>query len=283
MYRVINTTGRSCLVYKEGKLLQAGLQGKLLFNKQTVVAGDFVKVHQEGEITLISEVMPRKNELYRPRVANVDNVVIVTSLTITDKDLFTLNKYIALVEVMGLNVILLFTKKDIVGEDAGISLFVNEYKNQGYKTFQISNMHDSKEFSEFLKEISKGLNVFTGMTGAGKSRTLNNILQNEVQRVQNVSEYTNKGRHTTTSSKLYNFEEGFICDTPGFSSFDIQGVTQQQLAHSYKFFQNHITDCKFNDCLHTQETQGCYVVEAVKRNEFPMFIYEDYIKFLKEV
>ncbi|QHX35770.1 ribosome biogenesis GTPase [Spiroplasma sp. TIUS-1] len=283
MYRVISTSGKSCLVYKDGEFLQAGLQGKLLFNKQTVVAGDLVEVLTEGEISLISDVAKRKNELYRPRVSNVDNVVIVTSLTINDKDLFTLNKYIALVEVMGLEVILLFTKRDIVGSNDSILQFAEEYKKQGYKTFSISNMYDSKDFDDFLKTISTGLNIFTGMTGAGKSRTLNNILQNEVQRVQSVSEYTNKGKHTTTTSKLYNYADGYICDTPGFSSFDIQGVTKQQLAHSYKFFQKHINDCKFNDCLHTQETQGCYVVEAVNKNEFPMFIYEDYLKFLKEI
>ncbi|WP_339023023.1 ribosome small subunit-dependent GTPase A [Spiroplasma endosymbiont of Crioceris asparagi] len=281
MHRVIKVNKKSFKVFLDNKEVECFYKGQNLWNNHKIFVGDFVEIVQKDDKYILEKIHERKNFLYRPNVANVDRAVIVTSLENSAKDTFILNKYISFIELNNIKPVLLFTKKD-VKNDIFFNI-ANNYKKLNYATFFISNNQIDKEYDLFKKEISNGLNVFTGLTGAGKSTTLNNILNNQIQKTQEVSEYTKRGKNTTTSSEIFLYKDGFIIDTPGFSSFEIKDFTKLDIARSYGFLKDNFNKCKFKDCLHTPETPSCFIIEFVNNNEHVKIMYEDYLKLIQEV
>ncbi|QBQ08018.1 ribosome biogenesis GTPase [Spiroplasma gladiatoris] len=274
-------------VYFENKLYECKTIGKLRHQKQSPITGDYVRFEILDETNLkgsILEIKKRTNELYRPRIANVDQVVIITSVKEPDFNSFTLNKYLAFIEFVNIKPVLAFTKVDLLKKDSKVWEIANDYKKIGYEIFLINNMVETnKEWKAFLKILESKVSVFTGQTGAGKSTTLNHIIPTALEKTQEISKALNRGKHTTTKNELFIYKKALIGDTPGFSSFNFKSIEQSELAQSYAFFAKHINDCKFNNCLHFRETPGCAIKKLVENKEFPLFIYEDYLKMQNEI
>ncbi|AHI53193.1 ribosome small subunit-dependent GTPase A [Spiroplasma culicicola] len=276
----------SYVLFQE-QIYECKAQGKIRHKNQAPATGDYVNFeiidekNFKGSIVSIEE---RQNELYRPRIVNIDQVVIITSVKEPDLNTFTLNKYLAFVEYLKLKPLLAFTKVDLLtAKDKTIEI-VKQYEKVGYEIFLINNMIETdKEWMKFIKKLQTGVSVFTGQTGAGKSTTLNHIIPTAFERTQEISKALNRGKHTTTKNELFRYENGLIGDTPGFSSFELKDIDKNQLAHSFKFFESKINECKFNNCVHTPESKGCAILLAVETKEFPQFIYDDYLKMLHEL
>ncbi|KAF5295769.1 hypothetical protein FQA39_LY12942 [Lamprigera yunnana] len=228
-------------------------KGILKKKKKTVnlMVGDIVVIEvidQDQKQGNIIDIEPRKNELYRPKIANVDQVIIITSLYNPIFASFILNKYIMKIDINKIKPILVFTKYDLLKAS----------KDDEGKTKAL----------ESLKElVANKISVFAGQTGAGKSSTLNNFMDVDKQiRTNEISFALNRGKHTTTSIELYQLEnKALIADTPGFSSF-------------IEF----INKCKYMNCAHISEND-CAVKEAIASKTFPEFIYDDYVKVSKEL
>lgn len=274
-------------VLADEKIYECKALGKLRHINQTPTTGDYVdfKIIDETELKgQIVKVLERKNELYRPRMANIDQVVIITAVREPFLNTFTLNKYLAFIEYLNIKPVLAFTKVDLLKENDETYTVLGEYKKIGYEIYLINNMVDTdQDWVSFVKSLQAKVSVFTGQTGAGKSTTLNHIIPELFEPTQEISKALNRGKHTTTKNELFQFGTALIGDTPGFSSFEFKDFDKFKLAHSFKIFENNLTECKFNDCLHLQDTPGCKVVELVNTQVIPQFIYDDYLKMQSEL
>ena len=218
----------------------------------------------------------RTNSLLRPKVANVDQAVIVQSLAEPRYSSFLLNKFLAIIESANIKPIIILTKTDLVDFSP-----LEEYLKDGYEAYEISNKNPESLSS--LKGIFKDkLTVFTGQTGSGKSSTINNLADVD-QETQEISKALGRGKHTTRVVEIIPWLEGRLIDTPGFSSLDISHLTRLQLSKSYHDFEKRSADCKFDkNCIHDKE-KSCAIKDDVASGKISEVRYNDYIKLLGEV
>ncbi|AKU79428.1 ribosome biogenesis GTPase [Spiroplasma turonicum] len=273
------------VLYKE-KIYICNSKGNLRHNKKTPITGDLVEfeiLNEEEKTGLILSIKERKNELYRPKIANINQVIIVTSLKEPNLNTLTLNKYLFFIETIKLEPVLLFTKTDLLTKTDENYKKALEYYKLGYKSIFISNINKVDIDFHTLEEVVKDkVSVFTGQTGAGKSTTLNNLIPNLFEKTQEISKSLNRGKHTTTKNELFIYKGGLIADSPGFSSFQIKEINPIDLAKKIKVFEKFVDKCKFYDCIHIN-TPNCEVINQYKNNKIPEFIYNDYVKIQMEI
>lgn len=267
-------------VQQAGKVYECKLRGKL---KEPVLSGDKVVISVlPDDKGVIEKVLPRQNELLRPRIANVSMVLIVMcndkpapSLALLDRLLF-LAYYNQLVPYIILN------KVDIA-PDPKAMLIKDYYPNAGFNFLETSAVKGTG--IEELRQIIKGeIAVFAGPSGAGKSSLLNALTEGNLKvKTQEVSTKIGRGKHTTRHVELYPLEGGgFIADTPGFSVLDLPDISRNELSRYFPDFSDFALSCKFNNCLHWKEKE-CGVIEAVKQGAIAEFRYNNYLDMLEEV
>lgn len=288
--KIIKIDSQSSLVLtKDKQLYTSFIKGNIKKNK-TPFVGDDVKIEiiDNGRANII-EILERKNSIYRPKVANVDQVIIVTALYRPLFSSYILNKYIMLSESKNIKPILLFTKLDLLKVEKEYPEVLNKvkkFKDFGYDIFIVDNnnaIEYEHEFNKIKKSMENKVSFFTGQTGAGKSTTLNHFLPDEVIKTNETSLKLNRGKHTTTSVKMYPLEHNIlIADTPGFSSFELQDIEIEKILNNFTIFKKYSFECKFSNCQHIAEKE-CGVKKAVENNCIPFFIYNDYKKVNEEL
>ena len=241
-------------------------------NNTTPLIGDYVEFKDEQ---LLTKIKPRKNELIRPKVANIDQAIIVTALSEPSFSSLLLDKMLAIIESQSIPVVIIFTKSDLGNQQP-----YYDYQSQGYKCFMINNHDNSSNWSEIKNTLKNKLTVFTGQSGAGKTSLLNNLfnLSNETNE---ISKALNRGKHTTRVVEIFEEENMKIIDTPGFSSLVIN-LTKEELAKSYFDFKNWSKLCEFNSCLHYKE-KNCEIKKQLEMKKLLNSRYENYIKMLLEI
>ncbi len=246
-----------------------------IFRKEhiTPVVGDYVLFSIEKK--LIEEILPRKNEFERPKVSNIDQAFIVTSLVNPDFSLNLLDKMLVLMELHNVEAIICITKEDLVSdlELEKIRETLKYYKNLGYKV--VSNQEIDK-----IKTLIKGkTSVFTGQTGAGKSTLLNKLNPNWNLETGEVSLALGRGRHTTRVVELFSLFDGKVMDTPGFSALDFNKYSKEEIRDAFIEFSMY--PCPFKDCMHTKEKE-CIVKQKVISNNILDSRYANYLNFIRE-
>jgi len=244
-----------------------------IFRKEhiTPVVGDYVLFSKEK--SLIEEVLPRKNVFERPKVSNIDQAFLITSLKLPDFSLNLLDKFITLMEINHVKPIICITKSDLVSDDElkRIKEILKYYENLGY--IVVYNTELDK-----IKELIKGkTSVFTGQTGAGKSTLLNKLNPNWNLETGEVSLALGRGRHTTRVVELFEFLGGKVMDTPGFSSLEFKEYTKEDIKNAFVEFKKY--PCPFKDCNHTNEKE-CVVKEQVFANNILESRYINYLNFI---
>ena len=224
---------------------------------------------------LIEEILPRKNEFERPKVSNIDQAFIVTSLVHPDFSLNLLDKLLILMKLHNVDAIICITKKDLVDEDKyqEVNSLLDYYRGLGYKV--VSN----QELDKIKKLIQNKTSVFTGQTGAGKSTLLNKLNPNWNLETGEVSLALGRGRHTTRVVELFQIFGGKVMDTPGFSALDFDKYSKEEIRDAFIEFHNY--PCPFKDCMHTKEKE-CVVKKAVLANDILDSRYKNYLSFIKE-
>ncbi|MGL4647457.1 MAG: ribosome small subunit-dependent GTPase A [Mycoplasmoidaceae bacterium] len=266
---------------KSKKIILAELKGKLLNEKINVLPGDYVDYFSEGEINIITNVLPRKNSLIRPRIANIDYLVIIQSFKEPELTITMINKYILYFQSQMIDdIILFFTKFDLLNEQEKLNALqiINHFRDDHFLVFTNNDIDD---FMNFLNHKNEKIICFTGQSGVGKSTLLNKINHNFNIKTNEISKALNRGKHTTTATLLHEYNNLYLVDTPGFSSVNID-IDPLQLATGYRDFREYALKCKFNNCLHKTEND-CEVKKMVDQNMISKERYDDYLSFLNSL
>ncbi len=256
----------------DNKIFRLRGSGILRDNNIVPLVGDYVEFKNDQ---LLTKIKPRKNELIRPKVANIDQVIIVTALSNPSFSSLLLDKMLAMIESQSIAVIIIFTKNDLGNQQP-----YYDYQSQGYQCFIVNNHDNSTNWNNIKNILKNKLTVFTGQSGAGKTSLLNNLF-NLSNKTNEISKALNRGKHTTRVVEIFENDDMKIIDTPGFSSFTIN-LTKEELSKSYFDFKNWSKLCEFNSCLHYKE-KNCEIKNQLKVKNLLNSRYENYIKMLLEI
>ena len=255
-----------------GEIVTCRARGNFRNENITPLVGDDVKIQLSDNNTgYVVEILERKNELLRPKVANIDYSIIVVSVKDPEFSSKLLNKTICLNENSNVDIIIIFTKLDLLKDDEleKMKEIMNYYYEIGYQVFT-----NSEEDIDKLKEvISNEYVAISGQSGAGKSTFINKLAEHLDIETGEISKHLGRGRHTTRHTEFYQIDDFYIADTPGFSSLDITFIEKEDLQYLFREF--HDYDCKFKPCNHMEEIQ-CGVKEAVESKQILESRYEDY-------
>ena len=247
-----------------------------LFRYQNISpkVGDEVMFDEES----IQEVLPRKNDLIRPAIANVDQAIIINSAKKPDFSFYLLDQFLALIEDANVKPLIVLTKIDLMSEKELSQLKSKlEYYSSMYTVFYV----DSKNrvgIDLLMENLSGKLSVFSGQTGAGKSSLLNAIDPLLNLKTDSISEALGRGKHTTRHVELIKINDGWIADTPGFSKLEFPEMNVSKLKDLYPDFTRLASLCRFNQCLHINEPD-CAVKKAYQEGTILKERYENYVLF----
>lgn len=243
------------------------------------LVGDRVMISQNGASGEIEEILPRKNSLARPPVANIDTLFIVVSTTQPKPNLYVIDSLTVMAEQKGIEPVIIISKTDIKSDGEIVSI----YNKAGFTCFPASGA--TGEGVEKLKSIIPNrIGAFTGNTGVGKSTLLNRLDPALACNTGAISSKLGRGRHTTRIVELYNTCGGYIADTPGFSSFDAgfgEPILKENLQYVFREFTPYIDGCRYTGCSHTKE-DGCAVRKAVENGSIPLSRHNSYCKMYEE-
>ena len=233
---------------------------------------------KEGNIT---EILPRKNSLIRPAVANIDQAIVVFALMDPEPNLNLLDRFLVMMETQQIPVTICFNKADLTkaGEE---EKYRTIYEPAGYDVVFIS-VYEKEGMDEIRKRIAGKTTVLAGPSGVGKSSLTNCLYPEAEMETGSVSEKIRRGRHTTRHSQLFFLgEKTFMMDTPGFSSMYVEDMKAGDLKEYFPEFKQYEDGCRFLGCVHVGE-KICGIKEAVEGGKISRSRYDNYVLMYQEL
>ncbi len=252
--------------------------GKLRL-KMAPKAGDIVEIEKRENHYVIVDIKDRFNDLRRPPIANVDQMLIMMSAKNPDFSVSLVDQMIVMANFHHLKPIIIVSKIDLLASDDPINELIDNYTKSGYQVIKTVKNGDTSEVEAI---VSNKFSVLSGQSGVGKSTLLNRINPEFQIKTQEISEVLGRGKHTTRHVQFLPVKNGWIADTPGFSKIDMTDLTKEELRDSMIEFFDFAANCRFSDCYHINEP-GCNVIKNVKDNVIPKERYENYVKFYEEI
>lgn len=245
------------------------------------LVGDHVTIQTEEDgSNTIAAIEERKNSLIRPPLANLDRLVLIVSTCDPYPNLLVIDKLIAICEFKGIEPVLVITKSDQKQDEELRTI----YTMAGFQVIMASGC--TGEGVETVRMLlSSGVSALAGNSGVGKSTLLNAVCPQLSLKTGEISKKLGRGRHTTRHVELYRLGEGFVADTPGFSSLDLtrcETILKEQLPHCFREFAPYEEDCRFTGCLHTAKG-GCAVIQAVEEGKIHPSRYQNYLALYEQV
>lgn len=244
------------------------------------MCGDYVEiiVEQNAE-PVIDKIGDRINAIIRPPLANLDAALLVVSACEPSPNAYIIDKLISIFERINIETVLIFTKSDL----ADCTKLAGVYEKAGYKCFCVDNM-TGEGTADVREYVSGRTTALIGNSGVGKSSLMNCIFPELNKQTNEISRKLGRGKHTTREINMYPLDGGYIADTPGFSTVDIERyvkIPKDELRWCYKEFTEIGKGCRFNNCMHMKE-DGCKVTAAVKDGEIANSRYESYARMFLE-
>lgn len=266
-------------VKSQGQVYQCRARGKFRKDSLKPLVGDYCEFSIENQTEgYILSLLPRKNSLIRPPICNVDQALLVFSAKEPDMNLLLLDRFLILIEHLQIQPIICISKMDLV-DSSLIYHQMKPYEDAGYQVLYVSSKQE--QGIEAVKNIFKDkVTVVTGQSGVGKSSLLNALDIHLQIDTNEISKALGRGKHTTRHVELIEMYGGYVADTPGFSSLELN-IEPVDLAISYHDFHEFSKQCKFRGCLHESEP-NCAVKNAVEQGKISSQRYEHYLMFLKE-
>lgn len=280
--RIIKGIGGFYYVETEEQLYSCKARGVFRKKGITPLAGDLVEIRLGEDGTgYVEEILPRKNFLTRPPVANIDQLIVVTSVCDPSPNTLLIDEAIAAAEDKEIEPVVVVSKTDL---ESGEWLR-DIYEKAGIPFFAVSSVTD--EGIEAVKSLLKGkVTAFTGNSGVGKSSLLNRIDPRLALETGEISQKLGRGRHTTRKVELLKLgNDTYVADTPGFSSISLEQcdlVRKENLQFCFREFEPYRNQCKFPSCSHTCE-KGCAVLQAVQEGEIHLSRHTSYVAMYNEV
>lgn len=248
-----------------------------LFRKEgrTPLVGDWVRILVQADNTgTVVDLLPRRNCLERPPLANLDQLFLVCSTVEPKTNLRLLDLLIAAAETAEIEPVLVFTKADLSPADS----LVNLYRSCGFSAHAVVPASEDA-IAELRALLCGKISAFCGNTGVGKSTLLNRLAPELRLPTGEISQKLGRGRHTTRHVELFPVAGGWVADTPGFSALEAEGVaalTKENLPLAFREFAPLLGGCRFQDCAHAKEL-GCGIRAAAEAGEIPGSRYENYL------
>lgn len=262
-------------VYSEGQSFECKIREVLKKQKQKIFVGDFVEF-KDGAI---EKILPRKNFITRPTVANVDRVIIISAVKEPELNFSQLNRYVSFAKYHNIDAVLCFNKNDLSNDDSTIEKVFSIYEPLGYDILFTSAKEGFgiEEFKEILKDKTS---VLCGSSGVGKTSLINAISPNLKLRTKEISEKTQRGTHTTRHCEIISIDENSrIVDTPGFSNLKFDFMMPNEIDLLFPEISQYKQYCKFQDCLHINES-NCSVKEHLDNIDESRYL--SYLEFVEE-
>lgn len=261
-------------------------KAKGIFRKKGIkpLVGDDVSVEalpeQEGIGNIIS-ILPRKSELIRPNVANVDQAIIIFAATHPEPNFNLLDRFLIMMEQQNLPVAIVFNKSDLV-DDETRNRILDIYSGTEIPVIFISAKYGIG--MDVLNGLLKGkTTTVAGPSGVGKSTIINSLLDEEVMETGSISTKVERGKHTTRHSELFALGDNtFMMDTPGFSSLDVFDIKKEQVKDYYPEFSQSEDKCRFRGCVHINEPD-CDVKSQVEKGLISKVRYDNYCQIYNEL
>lgn len=266
-------SNRYTLLTPDDQHLIAMASGKLKLGASPVV-GDELDYELREDQVVITKIHPRKNQMKRPVIANVDQALIVMSAVKPDFSTQLVDRFTWLVRNADIEAVLVVTKLDLVEANHPVFSAMDRYERDGMKVVRVYK-HQSLE--ALAAVIQDKISVLTGQSGVGKSTLLNRLNPEFVLRTQEISKALGRGKHTTRHVELFEVAKGWVADTPGFSSLEFTSIQKshlEQLVHEFAPYRN---DCFFRDCTHENEPK-CAVKTALKEGLIDKERYDHYLE-----
>ena len=265
-YTVLTPQSEEVTCQARGRFRREGLSpvcgDRVLFERQ-----------QEGHAAIV-EVQPRRNVLLRPQVANIDQIVIVLSVSAPKPDLLLCDKLLLQAAPLGIEPLLALNKCD-EADDRAVESIREEYAPH-YRTLTLS-AHTGEGVDALRTELEGKVSCFAGQSAVGKSSLLNALLPELHLPVGDLARKTERGRHTTRHVELWPYRGGAVLDTPGFSLLELSALTQETLDGAYREFGYAPARCRFAACSHRTEPD-CAVRELVEQGLISRGRYARYVE-----
>lgn len=274
---VVNKQKSFFIVEHDGTLYTCKPSGNLIKSKKHIFVGDHVGIDVDNK--LINSLLPRKNFLIRPPIANVDYVLIVMSFVEPLFSLFLVEKFLSYANFAEVKPVVIITKVDKAKETDALNEILESLKKLEVTTFIVNNKTGEgvNDVSDFCAGHVVAL---MGQSGVGKSSFIN-ALTSSKRAVGTYATNINRGRHVTKEVIMLPFNDTYIVDTPGFSSFDLP-LTKGDFAENFPGFKKYLGKCKFNNCLHISE-RDCYIKTLVNDGLISPQSYDNYVIISEEL
>lgn len=259
-------------------------RGIFKHRSEQLYVGDWVEIEvldEENKKANIVAVLPRRNKLKRPPIANVTQAILVFSLKKPAPNLSLIDRFLVLAQKEELSIVIVLNKADLDTQNVASSI-VEAYRPLGYPVLVVSAMNE-ENIQQLRPYLDRQTTIVAGPSGAGKSTLINALIRTQLK-TGRVSEKIGRGRHTTRYVELIAVDsESYIADSPGFSAIDLNEMDEYDLRESFVEFHEYDVDCKFGaKCLHENEP-SCQVKEAVEEQKISTIRYKSYIQLLNEI
>lgn len=276
---IVKGVGGQYNVRTDSEIVICKVRGKFRHNGLSPMVGDKVKISVQNNEGVIEKIHDRTSELIRPVVANVTQAFVVFALKNPDINVDLLYKFLVLCEYNNLKIVVCFNKLDLASEE-DLSM-VNIIKKAGYDTITLK-AKEGYGLDILKTKIKENISVFCGPSGVGKSTILNSLAGKKLMETGDISKKLKRGKHTTRHSELIEYADGFLVDTPGFSSLEMSFIEEEELQSCFPEFEDFIGECKFANCFHYKEPR-CNIKKAVEEGKIDKGRYDFYINTLEEL